>query len=541
MRENKYRGFKKVSENEHHAIMRHPAGHEIKIAKKNLSPELHKQLSALPIQKLAKGGEVSIDTAGDASRLDAGFGKVIVKTSKVKDDSGVQKFADGGEAERNIWDNVLTAASSPQMAPLAASMSPEGKEQLPQSPVIPRDTPETLQAEKAAASPDAALVPESADVSQPNIPQTPNMPVDADPLSKVNDSQIAGLKSGFGQQQAGVNAAAKAEGDLGTQEQATLQKGQADLANLQAHYQDQSQKVQSEMDNVSKDYLAGHIDPARFWNSKTDLGKFSTAFGLILGGLGASFTGHNPALEFLNHQIDRDIEAQKAEFGKKDNLLTHLHQQFGDITSAAQAAKAMQLDVLDNQLKMAAAQAKGPLAQASALKASGEIQMQKAQILQPLIMRQAVLKGMDAGHINPSMAVSVLVPKEDQAAAHKELGEVNKLEQGHTMMRDKMNELYEINKHPTAMVPGTDANKARNQVIVSIKGIAHDLYNKTSDQELSMIDSAIPNMSNDKDAYNHFAESMYKTTKAKVATPVLDGYPMIKNSLEPKGKGFNKR
>lgn len=50
-----YKGFHKISEDKHTVVMRHPEGHEIKVAKAALSPEMRKQLSKLPVHKSGGG------------------------------------------------------------------------------------------------------------------------------------------------------------------------------------------------------------------------------------------------------------------------------------------------------------------------------------------------------------------------------------------------------------------------------------------------------------------------------------------------------
>lgn len=58
-----FKNFKKVKEDQKSAYLKHPKGHEIKIAKSGLSPSLREQLAKLPMpKKMAEGGDPGDDT-----------------------------------------------------------------------------------------------------------------------------------------------------------------------------------------------------------------------------------------------------------------------------------------------------------------------------------------------------------------------------------------------------------------------------------------------------------------------------------------------
>jgi hypothetical protein len=150
---------------------------------------------------------------------------------------------------------------------------------------------------------------------------------------------------------------------------------------------------------------------------------------MILSGFGAGLAGQeNLAIKMLNQAIDRDIDAQKANLGKKQSLLQYNLQQTGNLKDAMEVTKANMLGVNAARLKQAAAAAKDPIAKARALKGAGELEMQAAPYFQQAAQRQAVLQGIKSGAANPAAAISVLVPKDQQAAAMKELGEYNALQ-----------------------------------------------------------------------------------------------------------------
>jgi hypothetical protein len=120
-------------------------------------------------------------------------------------------------------------------------------------------------------------------------------------------------------------------------------------------------------------------------------GKVATAIGLIMGGLGANGTGgRNMAMEFLEKQIDRDIDAQKANLGKKSTLLGAINSQVNDLNLATMSAKAIQMDIYATKLEEAAAKAQDPMAKARALQFGGQIRLQSDMLTKQLAMIQAI-------------------------------------------------------------------------------------------------------------------------------------------------------
>jgi hypothetical protein len=131
-------------------------------------------------------------------------------------------------------------------------------------------------------------------------------------------------------------------------------------------------------------------------------GRIATAIGLILGGMGGGLTHQqNPALQFLNQQIDRDIDSQKQELGKKENLLNANLRQFGNLRDATDMTRVMQNDIVSMKLREAAAKAGTPAAAAAALKAAGDLDMQSAPIQAQMALRKTVMSSMGNVGQNP--------------------------------------------------------------------------------------------------------------------------------------------
>lgn len=92
--------FKKLRTEKDHTVMKHKDGHELKIAHKNLSKDLKKQLDTLPHYQ--EGGEVKDrGTAGQRERTRVDAARASIPGSYVESNQGdrqlIDRYADGGE------------------------------------------------------------------------------------------------------------------------------------------------------------------------------------------------------------------------------------------------------------------------------------------------------------------------------------------------------------------------------------------------------------------------------------------------------------
>ena len=206
-------------------------------------------------------------------------------------------------------------------------------------------------------------------------------------MGGANNTQAPDLMHAYKTQLGGIYGQAKAEGALGQAEAGALdqsiisQKQQMD--DFHKHYAN----LDNEYNNFIQDYKNQHIDPRHYLSSMGTGQKIGTAIGLILGGLAGP---DNAPLQFLNKQISYDIEAQKAEMDKRQNLLSANLRQFGNLRDASAMTHTMQLGIVADQLKKAAAQAASPMAKARAMQAAGQIESSIAPIMYGLAAQQGI-------------------------------------------------------------------------------------------------------------------------------------------------------
>lgn len=524
MKRMNYKNFKKVHEDANSATLQHPEGHTIRIAKGPLSDHIKKQLGAL---QFADGGEVAAtkDENGhwipkeqphDTNRVNSISGatesykaekvhssdeSVISKPIQPNNDRAVPEaakkvlgYADGGPVEEHGGMSMPNGQelqpseeqAAPNMAAQMASMQlPSSAPQGPTNVVVPQTAPQTS-----------------------SIPQQPNY-----------------VEQGMQSQLSGISGQAKAEGQLGKEEAASAKENTNKLQQLDALHAENQHKIQSELDNVIHDYSQGKIDPNHFWNSRSTLGKASTAIGLILGGMGAGLTGGpNPALEFLNKQIDRDVEGQHMEAGRKMNMITALQHQLGNNIDATNMAKSMQAGVFASKLMEEAAKSKDPMAMSRAQQAAGTILATYGPLVQQTALRQTMLKGMSTGSVGASQAIPYIVPKEHQNEAFKEVQKAENAAKAIKTVSDTMDQIDKIQSGSNRVYNPIQSRSQVNALNLQIAGLGKEIFGRLNEQELKMLADNHINLTDDAKSRAIKKQNIINMMSKDVSHPTLDAY-----------------
>lgn len=138
--------------------------------------------------------------------------------------------------------------------------------------------------------------------------------------------------------------------------------------------QSQRAKLSAMSDDLSK-------DPSKsYWASKTDGEKVMSFVGVLLSGIGAGMTrGPNLALEKIEREIDRGIAAKERSYAREQNYYHDMLSEFGDRSTAIQAAKAAAYDDVAKELAPLRAQAKTARAQADYEKIVAGVEEKRAE------------------------------------------------------------------------------------------------------------------------------------------------------------------
>jgi hypothetical protein len=373
--------FKKSKADENTSTLLHPDGHQITIAHKGLSAKLKKQLSDIPTeQKFSDGGVTKINT-GNPNEME--LPPDTPQTPKDEKFSGIPNVL-----SPDYW----AGQSSPDSRSI-----PEQKPDYSYGTNSDFDKMGTAVASNAPISEDVNRLPamQQASPQTSDVTQAP-APMNQDPygIQAYGQQQLKGVQeTGLGQQ-----AEQLALGKQGTQnieqEQTYQGQQQKSLDSYNAFNSDLLTKRQ----HLAEDIQNGHVDPKRYLNSMSTGSKISSAIGLILGGIGSGLThGPNLAFQYLTNQIDRDIDSQKNDLGKKENLLAMNFRETGDLRSAYEMTKIQNNDLLSSHLRQVADQTADPVAKARIMGIQGMIDTQSGQIQHNMSMQKAMMSGQGEG------------------------------------------------------------------------------------------------------------------------------------------------
>lgn len=436
--------FKKISEDPHRAVFRHNDGHSFTVAKTMLSPRMRAELGGMPIYHFDVGGQVPNDSQDNQAAPESSgqtqqpINLTINNTPPPQQQQPDASWAQqaGGAVRSGL------GAALPAVGGFLKDRLVGGINQMTAGAAPAIDFTKGL----IGRAPGESLIPGPAAAQQPmwdeapGGPKAPNEGATNVPTGSPDpygyDSYLKAHNAETNAQIGGINAEAAAQGQKGQQETQALQQALPQMQKNLQTFEQQTAKLNQEREGLMQDYQNGHVDPNHLYASMSTAGKFATGIGLILGGMGGGLTHQeNPALKFLSQQIDRDIDAQKANLGKTKSLLDANMQQFGNLRDATSATRIMMGDIVSNQLAQAAAQSQDPIAKARAQQAIAQIKDRQAAEQQQLAMRQSVLGNVSGGGVSPEQRISMLAssPQEAQAAG-KELQSAK----NHATQQDKI-------------------------------------------------------------------------------------------------------
>ncbi len=444
--------MKKVSSDKTHTLMKTPEGHEVRIAHSALSKPHRKALESLPFSEGGQAPVIAMGEGKDQPRKMADGGQMsaacknpdckshgqshpnckcyggYAEGGSVSKDRGCKccvpsmkrvKLADGGEPLKlNLDPNQQlnpqsTQASSADDQPFSMSqMSPAlnpvaGLPDTAESPsnVIPQEAPEQSAPSEAPAAMEQAAQPKEA--STPKSSAQGIAPQSAVP---TQDPSVAG---GYAQQAQGINQAAQAEAKIANAKAVDLGTNLIAQQKVANDYEAANKATNAELQAIRNDINNTHIDPNHYLGSQDTLGKIGTAIGLVLGGLGGGGRG-NQVLDFVNAQIDRDINAQRANLGKKESIYNGVLAQSQNQRQATEMTRLIMNDLVLNKLQQAEMSNADPLIKARAQAAIGALQSQMA----PMIRSENFFKlGMQQASQSPQQGASPTAQDEKLTAA----------------------------------------------------------------------------------------------------------------------------
>lgn len=329
----------------------------------------------------------------------------------------------------HVMHDKLDPAARKQMRDIPIEKKPlKLAEGTPEEPIQEQPSPEDRLKELAAEPPKSEIKPIPVEEMNTQVePENFPIPQAAQPQEQPTVSPTIGAETallGSSQQIAGQEALGRAEAEnIRAQQQATaenlknLQNVQQNIANTHATYR---KRVEDSIKAMSEH---PDIDPNRYLGKMDTGGRVLTAIGLILGGMGAGLTGGpNQALQYLQTQIDRDIEAQRLGVEKKRSLYTANLQMLKDEDAAAEMTRAQMLEMAKLKLNQAALQSADKAAIARSQVAIGALTAAQegplSRLAQSQVMSQMAAQPMQ----NPAVVRTYIemLPKQQQKDATRE-------------------------------------------------------------------------------------------------------------------------
>lgn len=486
-----FAGFKKKSSDGKKTTLEHKDGHTVTVIHAALSKEHRDQLESLPSASHEAHKEKNAEPHAKASKktMMADGGKVPPKNDSPKIDPQKAKEVESGATQSGYqperWKKNLkeglglaeggTEEDAQPVADNASSMPKVDSaekivEDAAKAEVTPSNTPLSLDLNKPPQFTNPGLInPNPGEQFAangvhplPTAEQEAN-PAPQDPQQEQALAQTVQTKdepfsprAGLEKEIAGIKAESSARGEQGKKDAEVLKQSADDQIKFAADHVTRVKSITDFQDQMQKEINDGHIDPNRMWHNMSTGQKIASSIGLLLGGIGAGLShGENLASKYIDQQIDRDIDAQKADLGKKENLLSASIRQFGNEQQGAEFARIMANDQVINSLKMNAAKATSPLAKAQAMQEIGKRELENADKINKFAFKQSIKDSMKRGggisKMDPSTLVSAVVPEPHQKAV---FGEIEAAQNTKRMSNDIIKSFDDAAKENTILKTG---------------------------------------------------------------------------------------
>lgn len=351
-------------------------------------------------------------------------------------------------------------------------------------------------------------------------------------IMRARKEQAGTYDQAFKQMAGGISAEAAAGAKAAAAESAAyttaaneLQDWQKKQDVINQKHREAIEKQNEILNQKIEDYQkSATIDPNRFWANKSTGDKIMAGIGIFLGGLGRN--GGNDALQIVQNAINRDIDAQKTQLQSKstaismqNNIYSNMLNQFQDERAAEQATRLSMLNIAEMKLKQVAAANQGPMVQAKAQQAIGQLQMQKAQIQGSLM--QSLQASIPMLAANEQMQkINFMVKPEHQSEAIKELGELQKHEKGVNVINESLDTMF-ANR---ARLTPEQAQKYDAARAIMLSNTT-ELFGGKSEQEFErMVEGFASGRLGTKDAFEQNRKLLLDKYESQKSYPLLDSY-----------------
>lgn len=294
----------------------------------------------------------------------------------------MKKYSDGGEVahydEGTPDEKVQADDTEGAQAPVIVNVG------QPQPNATSVATGQPIDANAVAP----VTIPAPAPTAPAIVPEIPRAPatVIAPPAPSFS-GQLAGAQA---ISERGLREQAAAQGIQSAADVEVRQKALAEQQQRLEAYNTARTTLDTQNTQLFQNVLNEKIDPARWVHNQSTIGRISTALGVILGGIGAGLqhSNTNQALQVVQSQIQQDIDAQKADLGKKQSLLSMNLQKYRDMATAYAATEQQMNAMVAGQLALNASRQGGALAKANADYGIGQLKMKYLETAPAIAMQE---------------------------------------------------------------------------------------------------------------------------------------------------------
>lgn len=302
-----------------------------------------------------------------------------ISTPPSRDDSGPPKF-DPSMLKAVVQPEPQAGPEQPKWMTSAATKVPDNtaidlKATPTEAPTAVGANSKSL-ADKSAEAMKQPAVPQLLEGEMPKVEHT-----ELPKYAKVGES--AAQKQAFREQQEAAGDAAVREAALHKTNADTMAATAASGETLDKLYNDQINKVNARVTQMSEDIANNKIDPNRLWTNSSTGAKVASAIGLLLGGLGAGAAGgRNMAIEAMDKAIDHDIDAQVKDVDNKKSVVGYYMRQGESLQQAKNSAKLDLYAAAKNTLAQNAEASAGTAGATNAENAKAALTLQEQAIVQ---------------------------------------------------------------------------------------------------------------------------------------------------------------
>ncbi len=241
----------------------------------------------------------------------------------------------------------------------------------PDQPVSPTDN--------APVAPDSSQVPAEPIAGAKLVGRAQNNPAAVAPV--LEGEEAIQMKQGADTAQAKLDAQTMADQQLVLQNQNN--QVAHNVQEMKGHIDDTLDTIDDDGNDIAT------IRPNAYFEDMSAPRKVGSAITMLLAG--ASGAGKN-AMDFLNKQIDRNVQAQQNSFNNQNTIYHAYHELYGDETIAANMTAANNALMFANKINMNAKRVGTQQAMASAAAASAALNNKAAQELGMAATRRTAIQ-----------------------------------------------------------------------------------------------------------------------------------------------------